>query len=91
MPFFSNWTDHVPFSAGSVLEQSLCLFGWVGGVKDKGFISLNHYLAVFDINQWYQVKICTCLCNACDIFYDTYKEGLLCEMLLFSHALTQIK
>ena len=39
-----------------MLEQSLCLFGWVGGVRDKGYLSLNHYLAVFDINQWYQVS-----------------------------------
>lgn len=39
-----------------MLEQSLCLFGWVGGILEKGRVTLNHYLAVFDINQWYQVR-----------------------------------
>ncbi|XP_069945568.1 protein ELYS isoform X3 [Cherax quadricarinatus] len=43
--------------SGPVPEQSLCLFGWVGGTLEEGHISLNHYLAVFDINQWYQAQM----------------------------------
>ncbi|XP_071534189.1 uncharacterized protein Elys isoform X2 [Panulirus ornatus] len=43
--------------SGPVPEQSLCLFGWVGGILENGTISINHYLAVFDINQWYQAQM----------------------------------
>ncbi|KAK4321740.1 hypothetical protein Pmani_007480 [Petrolisthes manimaculis] len=43
--------------AGSVPEQSLCMFGWVGGILDQGAVAINYYLAVFDINQWYQAQM----------------------------------
>ncbi|KAK8405675.1 hypothetical protein O3P69_001874 [Scylla paramamosain] len=66
--------------SGSVLEQSLCLFGWVGGVKDKGFISLNHYLAVFDINQWYQAHMPSSL---------KLEESHLCPYMSF-HLLDRV-
>lgn len=48
--------------AGSVPEQSLCMFGWVGGIQDQGAVTINYYLAVFDINQWYQVRSCYIHC-----------------------------
>ncbi|MPC16871.1 Protein ELYS [Portunus trituberculatus] len=66
--------------SGSVLEQSLCLFGWVGGVKDKGYISLNHYLAVFDINQWYQAHMPSSL---------KLEESHLCPYMSF-HLLDRV-
>nr|XP_045604615.1 protein ELYS-like isoform X1 [Procambarus clarkii] len=43
--------------SGPVPEQSLCLFGWIGGSLEEGHVSINHYLAVFDINQWYQAQM----------------------------------
>ncbi|XP_068200188.1 protein ELYS-like isoform X2 [Palaemon carinicauda] len=43
--------------SGPVPEQSLCFFGWAGKVLVEGSLKLSHYLAVFDINQWYQAQM----------------------------------
>ncbi|XP_076032240.1 uncharacterized protein LOC143020018 isoform X2 [Oratosquilla oratoria] len=40
-----------------VPELSLCVFGWTGGVLEKGHIAVKNYFAVFDINQWYQAQM----------------------------------
>ncbi|XP_050715924.1 protein ELYS-like isoform X49 [Eriocheir sinensis] len=66
--------------SGTVLEQSLCLFGWVGGILEKGRVTLNHYLAVFDINQWYQAHMPSTL---------KLEESQLCPFMSF-HLLDRV-
>ena len=43
--------------ASSVAELSLCTFGWYSRSTDRrGRRSVQHFVALFDINQWYQVR-----------------------------------
>ncbi|XP_042882828.1 protein ELYS-like isoform X2 [Penaeus japonicus] len=66
--------------AGPAPEQSLSMFGWVGGVLERGRITDNHYLAIFDINQWYQAQMPSNL---------KLDEALLCPYMSF-HVLDRV-
>ncbi|KAG0728092.1 Protein ELYS [Chionoecetes opilio] len=78
-PSLAALTPHDEDS-GSVLEQSLCVFGWVGGVREGEVLSLHHYLAVFDINQWYQAQMPSSL---------KLEESQLCPYMSF-HLLDRV-
>ncbi|CAL4067987.1 unnamed protein product, partial [Meganyctiphanes norvegica] len=66
--------------SGPVPEWSLCLFGWYGGILSHTKVSVQHYIAVFDINQWYQAHMPSNL---------SVEESSLCPYMSF-HALDQI-
>lgn len=45
-------------SSSHVSDLSLCLFGWYSRMRDdRGRSVTQHYVALFDINQWYQAQM----------------------------------
>ncbi|XP_018025653.1 protein ELYS [Hyalella azteca] len=45
-------------SSSLVSDLSLCLFGWYSRTSnERGRSSIQHYVALFDINQWYQAQM----------------------------------
>ncbi|KAF2361736.1 ELYS beta-propeller domain [Trinorchestia longiramus] len=45
-------------SSGHVSDLSLCLFGWYSRTRDeRGRSFTQHFVALFDINQWYQAQM----------------------------------